>query len=185
MRLMEDSPNGLYNNDAQRKTTTFPLQQLRIHFHRKQRVIKMSEDELSRIHRFLGLDNADKRLRLKADITKTTLFLTSKWKKGIKSEWISKIANRTCVSTRKIRENYIEPLIDEDILRETRDGYIEFVGLPENAEVPSEDSLTEQEIVEELEEENEMRNQLGKKPLSLEEWKKTRPKRLKPLGRGF
>lgn len=113
----------------------------------------MSEDQLSKIHRFLGLETADKRLKLKAEIMKTTLFLASQWKEGIKNEWISKIANRTCVSTRKIRENYIEPLIDEGILKETRGGYIQFLGLPNGAEIPieqTEDYTKKSEQKEEL-----------------------------------
>ena len=84
---------------------------------------------------------------------KTTLFYTSQWKEGTKIEWISKIANRTCVSTRKIRENYIEPLIDEGILKEPRDGYIQFIGLPSDAEMPVE--FTTEQLQEELNEENQ------------------------------
>jgi hypothetical protein len=129
------------------------------------------------VHRFLGLDTADKRLKLKAEIMKTTLFLTSQWKEGIKNEWISRIANRTCVSTRKIRENYIEPLIDEGILKETRNGYIQFIGLPNGAEMPTE--LTHSELQEELDEENQNRIALGKKPYTLEQWKEIRKPRMK------
>jgi len=138
----------------------------------------LSEEEaLSKIHRFLGLDTADKRLKLKAQIMKTTLFYASQWKEGIKNEWISRIANRTCVSTRKIRENYIEPLIDEGILRETRGGHIQFVGLPDGAEMPTE--LTNEQLQDELNEENANRIALGKKPYTMKQWKELRKPRVK------
>lgn len=140
----------------------------------------MSEEEaLLKIHRFLGLDTADKRLKLKAELMKTTLFLASQWKEGIKNEWISKIANRTCISTRKVRENYVEPLIDEGILRETRDGYIQFVGLPDGAEMPTE--LTTEQLQDELNEENANRIALGKKPYTMKQWKEQRKPRFKPI----
>ena len=43
------------------------------------------------------------------------------------------------------------------------------------------DGLTEEQLNQELQEENEMRSQLGKKPISTEEWKKIRSKRIKPI----
>jgi hypothetical protein len=46
----------------------------------------------------------------------------------------------------------------------------------------TEDGLTEKELAEELAEENEQRNKLGKSPVSLKEWKKMRYKRFKPCG---
>jgi len=98
----------------------------------------MSEEELSKIHRYLYLDKVDERLKLKRDIMKRVIKLTSKWKKGTKQEWIDKIANRTCISTRKTRENYVEPLITDRILREHGNGNIEFVGLPKGAEIITE-----------------------------------------------
>jgi hypothetical protein len=45
----------------------------------------------------------------------------------------------------------------------------------------TEDGLTEEQLREELEEENEQRNKLGKPRVSLEEWKEKRSKRLKPV----
>ena len=139
----------------------------------------MSEDLLSKIQRFLGLDTVDGRVKLKIEIMKKTLDYASQWKEGIKHEWISKIANRTGVSTRKIRENYVEPLIDEGILRETRDGYIKFEGLPDGAEMPTE--LTSEQLQEELDEENANRIALGKKPYTMKQWKEQRKPRFKPI----
>lgn len=139
----------------------------------------MTEDQLSKIYRFLELDKADGRVKLKADTMKKVIELTSKWKKGSKQEFVDKLANRTSLSTRKIRENYIEPLITEGILIQRGNGYIEFAGLPDNAEMPLE--LTSEQLAEELEEENEKRRELGKPKITLEEWKKTRTERKKPL----
>jgi hypothetical protein len=45
----------------------------------------------------------------------------------------------------------------------------------------TEDGLTEKELQEELEEENEQRSQLGKPRVTLEEWKNMRSERKKPL----
>jgi hypothetical protein len=45
----------------------------------------------------------------------------------------------------------------------------------------SEYGLTEDQLKEELQEENEERNRLGKPPVSFEEWNKKHQKRIKPL----
>jgi hypothetical protein len=92
--------------------------------------------DLNEIYNFLDLNDAkDGRLNIKAEIMKKVIRLTSKWKSGDKNEWINLLANRTCVSTRKIREDYVQPLISEGILRETEQGLIQFAGLPRKGEV--------------------------------------------------
>ena len=106
----------------------------------------MSDDELSRINKYLGLNDIDARLKIKADCMKKTLKYASIWHRGSKQAWIDKLANRTGLSTRKVRENYIEPLITEGILREYGNGEVEFVGLPENAEMPIEIQDQENQI---------------------------------------
>ena len=45
----------------------------------------------------------------------------------------------------------------------------------------TEDGLTESELLEELEDENDARAKLGKHKIGLDEWKKMRTKRVKPL----
>lgn len=137
----------------------------------------MSEEELSKIYRFLYLDKADGRVKLKADTMKRVIELTSKWQKGTKQEWIDKLANRTSISTRKIRENYVEPLITDGILREHGNGNMEFAGLPDGAEMPTE--LTDSELQDELDEENQNRIALGKKPYTLKQWLEIRKPRMK------
>lgn len=88
---------------------------------------------LNDIYEYLDLNEAkDGRLNIKAEIMKKVIRLTAKWKSGNKNEWINLLANRTCVSTRKIREDYIQPLISEKILLEVHQGTIQFAGLPSN-----------------------------------------------------
>jgi hypothetical protein len=136
----------------------------------------MSEDELSKIIRYLGLDRIDGRLKLKADSMIKTIELTQKWKRGSKQEWVDKLANRTCISTRKIRENYLEPLITEGILRQLGNDNIEFVGLPDGAEMPQESSEEQlrQEYTEYIEKKKETELYLAykkeKPKTSFEKW---------------
>ena len=82
--------------------------------------IDYSETGLKEVYDFLDLNEPkDGRLVIKADIMKKIIHLTSKWKMGKKREWIDKLSILTCVSTRKIREDYIQPLITTGILAET------------------------------------------------------------------
>ena len=90
------------------------------------------DEVLQDVCKYLQLENVDYRLRLKADTMRKVILFTYEWQEGSKSIWISKLANRTCVSTRKIRENYIQPLIDEGILEENGNR-IRFAGLPTHA----------------------------------------------------
>ena len=92
--------------------------------------VDCSESGLKEIFDFLDLNEAkDGRLIIKADIMKKVIHLTSKWKTGKKREWVDKLSILTCVSTRKIREDYIQPLITIEILAEF-DDTIKFAGLP-------------------------------------------------------
>lgn len=136
--------------------------------------------DLEEIYAYLELDTVtDSRLRLKANLMKKVIFYTAQWKEGFGSDWIDKLANRSSVSTRKIKEDYLQPLITEGILEFSGRGYIKFIGLPKNAEKVLE--LSEKQLMEELEEENEKRAELGQKKLTLEDWKKMRSRRFKPL----
>jgi predicted transcriptional regulator len=86
---------------------------------------------LRKIYAFLGFDKiTNKRLKAKADIMKKVLTYCSEWKSGNEKQWIDRLANRTCVSPRKIREDYIDPLVSEGILEKTSEGNICFTGLP-------------------------------------------------------
>ena len=92
--------------------------------------IEYSGSELKEIYDRLDLNEAkDGRLIIKADIMKKAIYLMSKWKIGKKREWVDKLSIFTCVSTRKIREDYVQPLITMEILVESNDT-LKFVGLP-------------------------------------------------------
>ena len=92
--------------------------------------IEYSGSGLEEIYDNLDLNDAkDGRLIIKADIMKKAIYLMSKWKSGKKREWVDKLSIFTCVSTRKIREDYVQPLITIGILVEFNDT-ISFVGLP-------------------------------------------------------
>jgi hypothetical protein len=87
--------------------------------------------DINEIYNYLDLNDAkDGRLQIKAEIMKKVIRLTSKWKSGDKNQWINWLATRTCVSTRKIREDYIQPLISDGVLAESGNGLIQFIGLP-------------------------------------------------------
>jgi len=93
------------------------------------KTVDYSETGLKEIYDFLDLNEAkDGRLVIKADIMKKVIHLASKWKTGKKREWVDKLSILTCVSTRKIREDYIQPLITIGILGEFSDA-ITFLGL--------------------------------------------------------
>ncbi len=91
-----------------------------------------NDDKLNEIFDYLGLnEQKDGRLRVKADIMKKVIQLSSKWKTGNMYKWIDWLATRTCVSTRKIREDYVFPLISEGILAQLPEDVIRFIGLPQ------------------------------------------------------
>jgi len=94
------------------------------------RPIEIDDKGLKDIYDSLDLNDAkDGRLIIKADIMKKVILLASKWGMGKKREWVDKLSILTCVSTRKIREDYIQPLITIGILAEFGDE-IRFLGLP-------------------------------------------------------
>jgi len=93
------------------------------------RTVETDDQGLREIYESLDLNDAkDGRLIIKADIMKKVILLTSKWKMGKKREWVDKLSILTCVSTRKIREDYVQPLITIGILGEFGDA-INFLGL--------------------------------------------------------
>ncbi len=127
---------------------------------------------------YLGLNMiADQRLKLKANIMKKAIYLCQQWREGNDGDWIDRIANRTCVSTRKIREDYINPLVTEDVLERAGNGTSRFVGLPSGVG----QEISERQMKEEWEEENAKRRELNKPEISYKEWVETRSKRFRPL----
>jgi hypothetical protein len=79
-----------------------------------------------------------------------------------------------------VRYNYLSMFIDAGILEYDNDRTLVLTAKGKGLQT-TEDGLTDQQLAEELQEENENRNKLGKKPISLEEWKKMRSERFKPI----
>lgn len=81
-----------------------------------------------------------------------------------------------------LRYNYLPMFVDAGILEYNHDNLLVLSAKGKGLQT-TEDGLTEQELAKEFQEENENRNQLGRKPLSFEEYVKMRGKRIKPLQR--
>lgn len=81
-----------------------------------------------------------------------------------------------------LKYNYLPMFIDAGILEYNHDNMLILSAKGKSLQT-TEDSLTDDQLKEELQEENENRNRLGKNPVSIEEWKKIRSKRIKPLQR--
>lgn len=79
-----------------------------------------------------------------------------------------------------VRYNYLSMFIDAGILEYDNNRMLVLSAKGQNFQT-TEDGLTEKDVQNELEEENEQRSKLGKPRVSLEEWKKKREKRLKPV----
>lgn len=78
-----------------------------------------------------------------------------------------------------VRYTYLPMFIDKGILVQC--GYGNYTVSAKGQHLQTtEDGLTDEQLGEELEEENEQRNKLGKPKVSLEEWKAMRSKRFKP-----
>lgn len=81
-----------------------------------------------------------------------------------------------------VKYNYLSMFVENGILEYNSDNLLVLSAKGKGLQT-TEDGLTDDQLKEELEEENEQRNKLGKKPLSHEEYVKIRSKRIKPLQR--
>jgi hypothetical protein len=79
-----------------------------------------------------------------------------------------------------LKYRYLPMYIDAGILQFDGDHNLVLTAKGQRVQA-TDDGLTKEQFKEELEEENEQRNKLGKPKVSLEEWRKTRSKRLKPV----
>lgn len=75
-----------------------------------------------------------------------------------------------------LKYSYLPMFIDAGILEYNHDNLLVLSAKGKGLQT-TEDGLTDEQLQEELKEENEHRD----RPISLEEWKKKRPKRFKPL----
>ena len=141
--------------------------------------VKPRNKNLEDIYTYLGIFNTtDKRLLLKANLMRRVLEYVSEWKQDNKKIWIDKLATRLNLSTRKVMEDYVNPLISDSILEEDR-ALIVFAGLPNDVLAID---LNTAQLQQELEEENEHRREQRQPEVSMEEWVKIRPKRFVPVG---
>ena len=67
----------------------------------------------------------------KQELMVRTLYYTSGWGTGSKDEWISKLSNRLGLAPRTVKENYLNPLIKEGIIKQAG-SQLYFVGPPED-----------------------------------------------------
>lgn len=77
---------------------------------------------------------------------------------------------------------YIDAYLDSCLswgVMEMKNGNVFYIGIPENAEIPTE--LSRDELSEELDEENRMRRELGHPEFTMEEWIRQRKPRIKPI----
>lgn len=96
----------------------------------------------------------------------------------------SKLANLIAydynLSPYTVRYTYLPMFLDAGIIQVGSDGKVYLTQKGEEMQVTV-NGLTKQQLIEELQEENERRAQLGKPPVSFEEWLQIRRKRFKPL----
>jgi hypothetical protein len=97
---------------------------------------------------------------------------------------LDKIANLIAfdlyLSPYTVRYTYLPMFVDVEVLEPCGDGIYNLSAKGKGLQT-TEDGLTEEQVKEELEEENEQRSKLGKPKVSLEEWKAIRSKRIKPV----
>lgn len=77
---------------------------------------------------------------------------------------------------------YIDAYLDACLswgIMEMKNGQLSFVGIPDDADIPTE--LDREQLEDELHDENYQRLKLGKPALSLEEWKRQRKIRQRPI----
>lgn len=79
-----------------------------------------------------------------------------------------------------IKYNYLPMFIDAGILEYNNDNMLILTAKGQQIQT-TEDGLTEQQLKEEFEEENDCNKQLGKPEITLEDWKHQRKTRIKPV----
>ena len=81
--------------------------------------------------RYLGLDEATPNTgtKNKRELMERALTLVKKWESGSAEEWSSRLSLRLNISSRTAKENYLEPLIQEGIVKKV-DSRLFFIGLP-------------------------------------------------------
>lgn len=114
------------------------------------------------------------------EIHERILFLLSKYTPNTLDKIANLIAFDLYLSPYTVRYTYLPMFVDVEVLEPCGDGIYNVSAKGKGLQT-TEDGLTEEQVKEELEEENEQRSQLGKPKVSLEEWKAIRSKRIKPV----
>lgn len=78
----------------------------------------------------LNLENPNVGTRNKQRLMERTLAYMKKWHTGTYDEWINRLSLRLNVTVRTVRENYIDPLISEGIVKKMG-SLLVFVGIPD------------------------------------------------------
>jgi len=105
----------------------------------KNEVIKIKknnpkENEVFKIIKYLDLniENPNIGTKNKQRLMERTLGYMKNWQTGAYEEWINRLSLRLNVTVRTVRENYVDPLISEGIIKKIG-SQIVFVGIPEEA----------------------------------------------------
>jgi len=96
---------------------------------------KTAPEEIEAILVYLGRKDLDSQGQVKDRHLGQVLVYCQMWKQGSLQKLIDRLTIRCGISARYIKENYVQPLISEEILRVTRmkhDVCWTWVGLPKN-----------------------------------------------------
>jgi len=83
----------------------------------------------------LDRDPTLRQQKAKIENTKRVLKLTKSWNKGYYNVWVDWLSIPLGLSTRKIREDYLDPLISKGIIKRTENNEVFWIGAPELNEV--------------------------------------------------
>lgn len=87
---------------------------------------------LRNIIKYLDLSSGTPNIgtRNKRILMERTLVYLVEWHSGTYDEWINRLSLRLNLTVRTVRENYVDPLISEGIVRKTGSQVV-FVGIPD------------------------------------------------------
>lgn len=103
-----------------------------------QRSKDTNQNEVNKIIKYLDLniENPNIGTKNKQRLMERTLSYLKKWQTGSYEEWINRLSLRLNLTVRTVRENYVDPLISEGIVKKVSSQVV-FVGIPE--EVPEDE----------------------------------------------
>lgn len=117
---------------------------------------KTAPDEIKDVLRFLGREELDSRGQVKDRHLGQVLIYCQMWQKGSMTELIDRLCIRLGISSRYVKENYVQPLATEkvlDVIRMGHDLTWRWVGVPKKSNTPFMDYAKEREKEKQLEKE--------------------------------